>query len=134
MRSHLRCLALAVALAACDETDVVGTTAEPSLDAQLRATMTQWGVMPIAPLAPRDPALVALGQALFFDPVLSGNRDVSCATCHDPRTHTTDRRALSLGTGHDRAPTPRNSASTCGCRPSVVSITCFRTARASEAS
>jgi len=23
-----------------------------------------------------------LGQALFFDPVLSGNRDVSCSTCH----------------------------------------------------
>ncbi|MDF1850304.1 MAG: cytochrome c peroxidase [Verrucomicrobiales bacterium] len=39
-----------------------------------------------------------LGQALFFDPVLGGNRDVSCATCHHPLTATADGRSRSVGT------------------------------------
>ena len=37
-------------------------------------------VMPIGPVPAQNPALVSLGQALFFDKILSGNRDVSCAT------------------------------------------------------
>ncbi len=44
-----------------------------------------------------DQAEVALGQLLFYDPILSGNRNVSCATCHHPRLGTSD--ALSLGFG-----------------------------------
>jgi cytochrome c peroxidase len=43
--------------------------------------------------------MVALGQALFFDRELSGNRDVSCATCHHPRFTTGDAIALSIGSG-----------------------------------
>ena len=43
--------------------------------------------------------MVALGQALMFDKILSGNRDVSCATCHDPTQHLTDGLALAVGTG-----------------------------------
>ena len=27
---------------------------------------------------------VLLGRDLFFDPILSGNRNISCATCHHP--------------------------------------------------
>lgn len=33
---------------------------------------------------PSTPEKTALGRLLFFDPILSGNRDVSCATCHRP--------------------------------------------------
>jgi cytochrome c peroxidase len=47
----------------------------------------------------RDPNRVALGQLLFFDPILSGNREVSCATCHHPRFGTSDGLSLSLGDG-----------------------------------
>src|SRR5881396_4382648 len=50
-------------------------------------------------MAPQDPALVALGQALMFDKILSGNRDVSCATCHEPALHMTDGLPLAVGTG-----------------------------------
>jgi cytochrome c peroxidase len=39
-----------------------------------------------------------LGQALFFDPILSGNRDVSCATCHLLKLGTSDAVALAIGT------------------------------------
>ncbi len=31
-----------------------------------------------------DPVAAALGRALFFDPGLSGDDSMSCATCHDP--------------------------------------------------
>jgi cytochrome c peroxidase len=45
-----------------------------------------------------SPASVALGRLLFWDPVLSGNRDVACATCHHPDFAYADGRDLSLGT------------------------------------
>ena len=46
---------------------------------------------------PGTPAKVALGTQLFFDPALSGNGRLACATCHDARAGFADRRALSLG-------------------------------------
>lgn len=42
---------------------------------------------------------VALGQLLFFDPILSGGREVSCATCHHPKFATGDGVSLGLGDG-----------------------------------
>src|SRR5688572_7558131 len=42
---------------------------------------------------------VELGRLLFWDPILSGNRDIACATCHHPDFAYADGRALSLGTG-----------------------------------
>lgn len=35
-------------------------------------------------------ALTQLGKKLFFEPGLSGNNKISCATCHDPAKHFTD--------------------------------------------
>ena len=46
-----------------------------------------------------DPARVQLGQLLFFDPILSGNRNISCGTCHHPRFGTSDGMSLSMGEG-----------------------------------
>ncbi|MBH79525.1 MAG: hypothetical protein CMQ49_03315 [Gammaproteobacteria bacterium] len=37
------------------------------------------------PHQPLDPAAVRLGKRLFFDPRLSADASVSCATCHAPR-------------------------------------------------
>lgn len=44
-------------------------------------------------------AQVHLGHLLFYDPILSGNRNVSCATCHHPKFGTSDGVSLSLGEG-----------------------------------
>lgn len=52
-----------------------------------------------ATFPPQDPALVQLGRLLFFDPILSGNKEVSCATCHHPRFHTSDGVSLGMGDG-----------------------------------
>jgi len=46
-----------------------------------------------------DPARVALGNLLFYDPILSGNRTVACATCHHPRFATSDGVSLGIGDG-----------------------------------
>ncbi|MDA1184017.1 MAG: cytochrome-c peroxidase [Acidobacteria bacterium] len=42
---------------------------------------------------------VELGRLLFWDPLLSGDRDVACATCHHPDFAYGDGRDLSLGAG-----------------------------------
>ena len=44
-----------------------------------------------------DPAKVELGQSLFFDKILSGNFNISCATCHHPMAGTGDGLSLPVG-------------------------------------
>ena len=46
-----------------------------------------------------NPALVRTGWLLFYDPVLSGGKGVSCASCHHPRLGTSDGLSLGLGDG-----------------------------------
>ncbi|MEN8896880.1 MAG: cytochrome c peroxidase [Yoonia sp.] len=46
-----------------------------------------------------DMAEARLGQLLFYDPMLSGNKTVACATCHHPRHATSDGLSLGLGDG-----------------------------------
>lgn len=33
---------------------------------------------------PSSPEKIELGRLLFYDPILSGKKDVSCASCHHP--------------------------------------------------
>ena len=91
--------AAALGAAACERTTTSEPPLAPSLDAELRATLRGWGAIPIGPVQAQDPALVDLGQALFFDKILSGNRDVSCATCHEPALNLGDGLSLAVGTG-----------------------------------
>lgn len=46
---------------------------------------------------PLTAAGVELGRRLFFDPRLSGDNTISCATCHDPTRAFTDGRRFSVG-------------------------------------
>ncbi|MCC5955605.1 MAG: cytochrome-c peroxidase [Natronohydrobacter sp.] len=46
-----------------------------------------------------DETLAAIGHLLFFDPILSGNKDISCAVCHHPSLGSGDGVSLGLGTG-----------------------------------
>jgi cytochrome c peroxidase len=48
---------------------------------------------------PIDPARAELGQLLFWDKELSGNRTIACATCHHPRFGSADGQSLALGEG-----------------------------------
>jgi cytochrome c peroxidase len=76
-----------------------GATAPDAMDPVLHQLLAAARVTPVDPPPAQDPALVALGRALMFDKILSGNRDISCATCHDPAAHTSDALSLSIGTG-----------------------------------
>jgi cytochrome c peroxidase len=42
-------------------------------------------------------SLIALGKTLFFSTALSMNRDIACATCHDPAHAYADGRAVAIG-------------------------------------
>jgi len=46
---------------------------------------------------PTTPKKVELGRLLFFDPILSGNKDVACATCHHPNNGYAEFLDLSIG-------------------------------------
>lgn len=48
---------------------------------------------------PFDPKLAEIGRLLFYDPVLSGNRNISCGTCHHHELASGDGLALGIGEG-----------------------------------
>lgn len=61
-----------------------------------------------------SPQEIDLGRYLFFDPVLSGDGTISCASCHDPKKGFSDGMATSIGTNKQKlkraAPTLWNVA------------------------
>src|SRR6201998_4989266 len=88
-----------------------GSLAEPRLSTQVGfpTVLTNYVVSP----STLRPARVALGQKLFFEPRLSGDGTVACATCHDPARAFTDGRPVSVGihgrVGQRNAPTVLNA-------------------------
>lgn len=48
---------------------------------------------------PSTPAKIELGKILFFDPRLSGNNAMSCATCHNPALGWSDGQPKAIGNG-----------------------------------
>ncbi len=61
------------------------------------ADLPDLGPRPV--FAQPDMAAVKLGQLLFYDPILSGNRNIACSTCHLSRLGTGDGVSLGLGEG-----------------------------------
>src|SRR6267143_1831468 len=70
--------------------------------------------VPIPPDNPPTEETIALGRRLYYDPGLSVDGTVSCATCHAPNLGFRDAKALSSGVGGQlgtrRAPTVVNAA------------------------
>ncbi len=71
----------------------------PSFDDLIRFKLQWKGVVPVTPPPAQDPALVALGQQLFFDRELSGRRNISCSTCHHPTLGSADAQSQSRAQG-----------------------------------
>jgi cytochrome c peroxidase len=88
-----------------------GPLAEPRSPDQVGfpKVLTQYVISPVT----LRPARIALGQKLFFEPRLSGDGTVACATCHDPARAFTDGRPVSVGihgrAGQRNAPTVLNA-------------------------
>jgi cytochrome c peroxidase len=88
-----------------------GPLAKPRSESQVGfpKVLTEFVISPTT----LTPAGVALGQKLFFEPRLSGDGTVACATCHDPERAFTDGRPLSVGihgrVGQRNSPTILNA-------------------------
>lgn len=68
----------------------------------------------VPPDNPPTAASVALGEKLFFSPLLSLDKTISCASCHDPKHAFANDQAMSKGVGGKlgarNAPTVLNAA------------------------
>ena len=71
------------------------------LDRALRAVIAEHDLSPYPGLDIKasESELTRLGRDLFFDPILSGDRNISCGTCHHPEFAMTDGRVLPIGAG-----------------------------------
>ena len=99
---HLTWLPLIVACSEPAPTNPTDPT-DPTTPATLADLLADHGVTTIDALrpehGPRTDARIELGNLLFFDKILSGNRNISCGTCHFPFLHTVDAIAVSIGEG-----------------------------------
>ncbi len=65
--------------------------------ATLRANYQRPGEIPFPEGNPYSEAKSKLGRILFFDPLLSGSRERSCASCHNPALSWGDGLPLAVG-------------------------------------
>jgi len=67
------------------------------------AIENQFGQLPRIVAEPTDnlpsSEKIMLGKLLFWDPILSGNKDVACVTCHHPNSGYAELLDLSIGVG-----------------------------------
>lgn len=66
---------------------------------QLADLLAQAGAAVPERLPPASEVELTLGEALYWDPLLSGNKDTACVTCHHPLLATGDGLSLPIGTG-----------------------------------
>src|SRR5262245_21823097 len=74
-----------------------GPRPDPALVALVRQLAAGRNVVALKPPPRVREPLVRLGRALLFDKILSGNRNISCATCHFPPFATGDGKSLAVG-------------------------------------
>ncbi len=71
--------------------------AAPDTPAQIRASYRRPASIPFPASNPYSKAKSSLGEMLFFDPMLSGSRTRSCASCHNPSLSWGDGLAHAVG-------------------------------------
>jgi cytochrome c peroxidase len=82
-----------------EPTAPVAFAVTPEMVAQVRQLAAAQGITAVPRPAAVRPELMRLGQALAFDKELSGNRDISCMSCHLAGAATVDQRSLAIGQG-----------------------------------
>jgi len=106
-------LACGAAVFAADQTSTVPITAADAFGTG-PITIGPLPAVTYPPNNPPDNAKIALGKMLYFDPRLSADGTVSCASCHDPAHGWSDEGPTSKGIrsqlGGRRAPPVSNAA------------------------
>ncbi len=95
---------MVVLLVRCSKNNVL-----PNTTTLTAATLPQTVICPLDNL--QSPPKIALGRALFWDPVLSGGKDVACASCHHASMGYTDNLDLAIGSNGVGLGTARHFAS-----------------------
>jgi cytochrome c peroxidase len=93
-RSGVAAATLITVLFACTAGDGTGPIRS---DLVAKYSLEPLPAMAFPPGNEPDPARIALGHLLFFDPIMSATKDVACATCHHPLFAMADGRALPAG-------------------------------------
>ena len=83
------------------DVDGVDSSVDTIIVGQVRTIEVSGVVLSSLPESVNAPSSekVELGRLLFWDPILSGGKDVACATCHLPELGYTDGIARSIGVG-----------------------------------
>lgn len=83
-------------IAACQSERDSGSRKQKTVE-----TLADLGALPLEVVHPNDNPTskekVELGRLLFYDPILSGSRDVACATCHQPEFNYAEFMETSIG-------------------------------------
>lgn len=90
-------VAVTVSVAAVIGASLFATHSNGDDAAAWRGAFARPSELPVPEGGPDTPAQVELGRTLFFDPVLSQSRTISCATCHEPSRHWGDGRMRAIG-------------------------------------
>jgi len=89
-------------LSQCSEPESGPHNREPTSRRVVKDTLSVHGALPQMVKSPSDnptsDAKVELGRLLFYDPILSGSKDIACATCHHPDNGYAEFKDLSIGT------------------------------------
>ncbi|OZG70871.1 methylamine utilization protein MauG [Hahella sp. CCB-MM4] len=93
MKNHLLCLGAVLLSMQADAL---------SLDAKLQRVIDTFQLKAVSCRVNEqliDPQLIPIGEIIFNSPVLSGDKDTSCSTCHIDRLALTDGLPVSVGVG-----------------------------------
>lgn len=89
-------LVAVLTLMACGEDEDTGTLDD--MDPRVRFGLDTLGPIPYPFDNGYNEKRVELGRLLFFDPILSGEKDTACGTCHHPDLGFADGRQFGAGT------------------------------------
>lgn len=73
--------------------------AAPTYDDLIRKKFSKLGVKALEKSTPVNQDIYNLGKAIFNDTLVSGNKNISCRTCHNPEFGTSDALPFSIGEG-----------------------------------
>ncbi len=97
--SILMILVIILVASRCTSEDSSGSQAKAAVQ---KEPLSIHSALPRKVKSPKDnpttEGKVELGRLLFYDPILSGDKDIACATCHHPENGYAEFRDLSIGT------------------------------------
>jgi cytochrome c peroxidase len=99
-------LGIAAAILICAAASLPTPHPATSTLAELKQLYERPEGIPFPPDDPYSKAKEKLGRLLFFDPILSGARDISCSSCHQPGLSWADGQKLATGAGKMPLHTP----------------------------